>query len=94
MVKLTSRIVSELVPMWRNGITAKQLAEAAGVSDDTMWSYIRHHRDQFPPRRHHEDWWREMLARCDDMTDAETAAALGCSYENVRRWRRKLHDIG
>lgn len=90
-MRLTSRTIEAARIMWERGMGSKQLAEAAGVSHATMWNYIRSHRDQFPHRRHHSDWWRERLESVEGLSGADAARRLGCSEESVSRWRGALH---
>ena len=90
--RLTSGTIAALMAMWERGMGAKELAEAAGVSYDSLWNYIRRHRDQFPHRNHHEAWWRERLAEVEGLSCSEAARRIGCSAESVSHWRMRLDD--
>lgn len=88
---MTTSTLIALQDMWRRGMGTKEMAEAAGLKRDALWNYMRHHRDQFPHRRHHSDWWRERLASVEGLSGADAARRLGCSEESVSRWRGALH---
>ena len=89
-MKLTSKTIAAMSRMWANGMNAKQLADAAGVTDNTIWNYIRNHRDQFPHRNHHADWWRERLETVRGLSGVEAAKRLRCSEYSVSCWRKRL----
>ena len=77
---------------WRAGLPVSEIAEAHGINEWTLWTFIRRHRDLFPNRRHHAEWWRERLAEFEGVPSSKAAAKIGCSYETVHNWRRRLLD--
>lgn len=77
---------------WRAGLPVSEIAEAHGINEWTLWTFIRRHRQLFPNRRHHADWWRGRLAEVEGLPSRQAAARLGCSYEAVCYWRRRLDD--
>lgn len=87
---MTTSTLIALQDMWRRGLGTKEMAEAAGVTRDTLWNYMRNHRDQFPHRNHHEGWWRERLAEVEGMPPTHAARRLGVSETTVASWRRRL----
>lgn len=89
---MTTKMLKLLAEMWRRGMTSAEMARAAGINEWTMWTYIRRHRSLFPNRKHHADWWRERLAEVEGLPSRQAAARLGCSYEAVCYWRRRLDD--
>lgn len=78
--------------MWARGISSREMARTFGINEQTMWTFIRRHRQLFPNRRHHADWWRGRLAEVEGLPSRQAAARLGCSYEAVCYWRRRLDD--
>ena len=76
--------------MWARGIPPKEMAHAFGINEWTLWTYIRRHRDLFPNRRHHAEWWRSTLAGVDGLNGDQAAARLGGSSTTVCAWRRRL----
>lgn len=87
---MTTKTLKALSEMWNRGIPPKEMAYAFGINEWTLWTYIRRHRDLFPHRRHHGDWWKQALASVEGLPSREAAARLGCSYETVCKWRRRL----
>lgn len=87
---MTTSTLIALQDMWRRGMGTKEMAEAAGVTRDTLWNYMRNHRDQFPHRNHHADWWRGRLAEVEGMPPTHAARRLGVSETTVASWRRRL----
>ena len=76
--------------MWQLGSPSTSIAHELGINRDSLWTYIRNHRDQFPKRNHGIGWWRERLAPCEGMTGAKAARTLGCSEKTVSYWRREI----
>lgn len=87
---MTTKTLKAAADMWNRGIPPKEIAHTFGMSEWTLWTYIRRHRDLFPNRRHHSEWWGQALASVEGLSSREAAARLGCSYETVCRWRRLL----
>lgn len=87
---MTTKTLKALSEMWARGMPPKEMAHTFGINEWTLWTYIRRHRDQFPHRRHHADWWRERLASVEGLSSRDAALRLGCSYETVCEWRRRL----
>lgn len=87
---LTTSRVSFMSALWSAGCSIDEIAEAMGISRWTIVSYMKRYRDVFPNRKHHADWWRERLGKVEGMSSRQAAARLGCSYEAVCYWRRRL----
>lgn len=82
--------VSLMKTMWDAGCTIDEISDATGISRWTIVSFMRRYRETFPSRRHHADWWREQLGKVEGLPSQQVAIRLGCSYETVHRWRRRL----
>lgn len=82
--------VSLMRTMWDAGCTIDEISEATGINRWTIVSHIQRNRDQFPNRKHHADWWRERLGRCEGLSSQQAADRLGCTYETTHRWRGRL----
>lgn len=87
---MTTKTLKALSEMWARGIPPKEMAHAFGINEWTLWTYIRRHRDLFPHRRHHADWWRGRLAEVEGMAPTHAARRLGVSETTVCAWRRRL----
>ena len=87
---ITTKQMMAASRMWQLGSPSTSIAYELGINRDSLWNYIRRHRDQFPKRNHGIDWWRERLAHCEGMTGAKAARRLGCSEKTVSYWRREI----
>lgn len=87
---ITTKQMMAASRMWQLGSPSTSIAYELGINRDSLWTYIRNHRDQFPKRNHGLDWWRERLAPCEGMTGVKAAMALGCSEKTVSYWRREI----
>ena len=86
---MTTKTLKALSEMWNRGIPPKEMAHAFGINEWTLWTYIRRHRDLFPNRRHHAEWWRSTLAGVDGLNGDQAAARLGVSSTTVYKWRKR-----
>lgn len=89
---LTSGCLQQLDLMWRCGDTIDCIADALSVSKWTVVDYIRRHRDRYPNRNHHIDWWRDRLAPYEGTTGVYASMMLGCSEKTVSYWRRRIRS--
>lgn len=88
---MTTAHLRQMDAMWRNGDTVDEIAYALGISRWTVMGAIRANRGRYPNRYHHADWWRERLKEVEGLPSTVAARKIGCSYETVCSWRRRLN---
>lgn len=89
---MTTKTLMMLSDMWKRGLGPDEMAEALGMNKWSIWTYIQRHRDLFPHRRHHIDWWRERLKDAEGLNGVQAARKLGVSEHTVSYWRRRVAD--
>ena len=85
----TSQLVA-IRRMWGEGATYAEMSEATGLPTATISWHVQHHRDEFPTRKHHIEWWAEQLATVEGLTCSKAAEALGTSRFSISKWRRRV----
>ena len=91
---ITTRQLSSAMEMWGRGMSSKHIAARLGISQHTLWNYMRRHREQFPRRNRSAEWWREHLPDVDGLSSRKAADVLGSSYVTVHRWRKRFEEVG
>ena len=76
--------------LWERGVETEDIAEMLGISVSTIRIYIHRHRDEFPHRRHHVEWWAERLKSVEGLSCARAGKVLGCTAKTISYWRRKV----
>ena len=89
---ITTRQMLAAARMWELGSPSTAIADELGINRDSLWTYIRNHRDQFPNRRFHMDVWRARLADCKGMTCVQIAMRYGVSESTVQKWKKIIRE--
>lgn len=89
---MTTKTLMMLAEMWGRGLEVGDMADAVGMNKWSLWTYVQRHRDMFPNRRHHLEWWVERLKEVDGLNGAQAARRLGVSEHTVSYWRRRVAD--
>lgn len=76
--------------MYANGASYMDMSAATGVSMGGIAFYITQHRDEFPYRKHHIDWWREHLQGLEGLSSRDAAEVLGVTHKAVCHWRNRI----
>lgn len=80
--------------MWAEGATYAEMSSATGVPIATLGMHIRSHKDEFEPRKHHLEWWREQLATVEGLPCRQAAAIIGTTGRTVCYWRNRIKEEG
>lgn len=90
---MTDKDLRRMRRMYRNGLTAKEIAERLGYSVSNINYVIQNNRDKFPYRnRHTSDEVRRECASLvldDDMPMKAVARKLGVNINTVRKYVSK-----
>lgn len=82
----------KLCDLWEQGIETENIAKELDISVSTVRTYIHRHRDEFPHRRHHVEWWAERLKSVESLSCARAGKVLGCTANTISYWRRKVAE--
>lgn len=78
----------KLCELWERGVETEDIAKELGISVSTIRIYIHRHRDEFPHRRHHVEWWAENMQYMEPLD----TKALGCTVTQTAVFQ--LFDAG